>query len=171
MKSNIFEVSSKIAERNFHNSAQNNSAEQHSEQYRKPSSQQWDFSKESWKTHIMPCAQSWVTGRRIHLSISCWLHFPIWMIQYQCLYAKNYKAGNTYHQVFCYSESVDTKWENPMVYAQTLWSVFVQGIVKVGYSPSLLFSWTLVSTESALHDNYDTSHNHDLLLFWDHHAS
>ena len=36
-------VSSRISERNFHDSAQTNGVEQHSEQYRKPSNQQQDF--------------------------------------------------------------------------------------------------------------------------------
>ena len=50
---------------------------------------------------------------------------------YQYLYTKNYKAVNAYHQVFCYPDSVNTQWENPMVYSHILHSGFVQGIVRV----------------------------------------
>ena len=35
---------------------------------------------------------------------------------YRYLYTKNYKAVYTYHQVFCCTESVNTKQENRMVY-------------------------------------------------------
>ena len=63
------------------------------------------------------CPVLWVNGHWIHLTISCWLHFLTWMIKYRYLYTKSYKADNTYHQVFCYPESVNTKWENPMVYS------------------------------------------------------
>ena len=85
-------VSSRIFKRNFHSSAQNDDVGQHSEQSRKPSSQQQDF-KESWKAYIVSLR---VTGHWIHLGIICWFHF---LTSYWYRYAKNYKAVNTYHQV------------------------------------------------------------------------
>ena len=88
--------------------------EQHSDQSWKPSSQRGIF-KESWKVYYVINA-SWVTNHKIHMAVSCWLHFLTWPIWYKFQYRKNCKAVNTYHQVFCYPESVNTKWENPMVY-------------------------------------------------------
>ena len=92
-----------------------------------------DF-KESWKAYYI-IAVSWVTGRRIYSSVSCWLHFLTWTIWYQCLYTKNYKAVYTYHQIFCCPESVNTKWENPMVYGAS----FTQ-CVCTGYCESWILS-------------------------------
>ena len=104
------QVSSGIPERNFHESAQkmmqNNTVSSPGSLW---ASKRF---KESWKAFI---TVSWVTGRRVHSSISCWLHFLIWTIWYWYLYTKNYKAVNTYHRVFCYPECVNTKRENPMV--------------------------------------------------------
>ena len=77
-----------------------------------------DF-KESWKGYML----LWVTGCQIHLSVSGWLHFHTWTIWYQYLYTKNHKAVNTYHHVFCYPESVNTKWENLIVYDARLYRV------------------------------------------------
>ena len=76
-----------IPERNFHNSAQNNHVEQYKKQSRKSSSQQQDF-KDSWKAYIM---SSWVTGHWIHSSVSRWLHFLTWTMQYRYLYTRNTK--------------------------------------------------------------------------------
>ena len=49
-------ASSRIPKRDFHDSAQKNNVEQHSEQSRKPSSQQQDF-KESWKVYNVQCRE------------------------------------------------------------------------------------------------------------------
>ena len=106
------QVSSRILNSNSTNQA---SVEKHSEQSRKPSSQQ-GILKETKRCTVYVIAASWVTGRQFHLSVSCWLPFLTWMIWYRYLYNNNYKAVNTYHQVFCYPESVWTKQENLMVY-------------------------------------------------------
>ena len=134
-KLGYLQVSSRIPKRNFHDSAQNSGVKQHSEQSRKPSSQQQDF-KESWKAYML----TWVTDCQFHSSVSCWLRFFTWMIYHRYLYMKNCKAANIYHQVFWYPESVNTKQWFTM---WTFCSVFVQDIVRVGYSPSLLLLWTL----------------------------
>ena len=96
-KLGYFQVSSIIPKGNFHESAQNNSVEQHSEQSKKPSSQQGALSKLKGACVI---AASWATSHRTHSSISCWLHFLTQKIWYRYLYTKNYKAVNSYHWVF-----------------------------------------------------------------------
>ena len=70
--------------------------------------------KDSWKVYII--AALWMTGHGIYSSISCWLHFLIWTMWYQYVYRKNYKDFYTYHQVFCCPESVNTKWDNLILY-------------------------------------------------------
>ena len=52
------------------------------------------------------------------------------------LYMKNYKVVNTYHKVFCYLESVNTNWENLMIYVVNLtqW-------VSSGYCESWILSF------------------------------
>ena len=59
---------------------------------------------------VYAIAASWMKGRKIHLSISCWLHSLTWTIWYQYLYTHNYKDVNIYHQVFCYPKSANTWW-------------------------------------------------------------
>ena len=90
-------VISRILKRNFHNSVETNGVEQHSEQSRKPSSQQQDF-KESRNAYIV---LSWLIDQPSksfkHFLL---LHFLTLTIKYLYLYSKNYKAVNTY-QVFC----------------------------------------------------------------------
>ena len=93
-------VSYRILKRDFYKSAQSNGVEQHSEQSRKPSSQQWILKK---LKGVYIIAALWVTDYQIYSSVSYMLHFLTWMIWYQYLYTKNYvyKAVYTYHQVFC----------------------------------------------------------------------
>ena len=117
-------VGSRILKRNYYESAQINGVEQHHEQSRRPSSQQWILKKAEWPTIEFT-----------YWSVSCWLHFLTWTIWYRYLYTKNYKAVYTYHQVFCCTESVNTKRENPMVYGAN----FTQ-CVCTGYCESWILS-------------------------------
>ena len=55
--------------------------------------------------------------------------------RYQYLYMKNYKVVNTYHKAFCYLESVNTKWENLMIYVVNLTQC-----VSSGYCESWILS-------------------------------
>ena len=126
-------VSSRIPKRNFHESAQNNGVKQHSEKSRKPLSQNGGLKKVEKCMYIITA--SWATGHQIHSSVSCWLHFLIWMIWYHYLYTKNYKAVNTYHWIFCYPESGNTKQENLIVYGVN----FTQWVC-TGYCESWILS-------------------------------
>ena len=107
-KVGCLQVSSRILGRNFHDLAQKNSAKQHSEQSRKPLA----------SNKILKCVYHVIVSDQPLNSFECFLlsHFLTWMMQYRYLYAKNYKAINTYHQVFFYPESGNAKRENPMVY-------------------------------------------------------
>ena len=82
------------------------------------------------------CRREWPVVEFIRAFFAgCWLHFLTWIIQYQYLYTKNFKGVNTYHQVFCYPESVNTKQENPMIYGTN----FTQ-CVCTGYCESWILS-------------------------------
>ena len=60
-----------------------------------------------------------------------------------CSYMKNYKAVSTCHQTFVILKVLKHNKRTQCFMARTLYSVFVQGTVRVGYSPSLLLLWTL----------------------------
>ena len=84
-------VSYRILERNFYNSAQSNGVEQHSEWSRKPSNQQWIF-KKAEKNIIISSLLTWMIYQYVH------------------------KELQSYHEVFCWPKSVNTKRDNPMVH-------------------------------------------------------
>ena len=126
-------VSSRIPERNFHDTAQNNGVEQHSEQQsRKPSNQQLNF-KESWKAYIR---REWPT------------------VEFIWVFLAGYTSSHEQYNINIYIQRI-TKLSTPIINtfvtlkvliqnertlwftAQTLCSAFVQGIVIVEYSPSL----------------------------------
>ena len=90
-----------------------NGVEQHSEQFRKSSTQQWILKKTERRIYYHRVVSDWMSNLLKHFLLDSLSHIKI---QYHYLYAVNYKAVNTYHQVFCYPESVNTKPENLMIY-------------------------------------------------------
>ena len=112
-KLGYLQVSYRILERNFYKSAQRNGMEQHGEQSRKPSSQQWILKKA--ERHVYHCRI--VSDRPSNLlkrSLLVTLPYLNDMISISihkglqgCLHLSS--------SLFC-PESVNTKPENPMVY-------------------------------------------------------
>ena len=96
--------------------------EKHSEQSRKPLSQQWILKKAEKRLY-----HCYIVNDRL---LNLFKHFLLvillpGMICYQCLCTKNYKAVYTYRQVFCSPESISTKLENQWFTAWTLHSVLI----------------------------------------------
>ena len=116
--------------------------EQHVEHARKFYSQQFILKKVIRHLIIM---SSWVTGCQVSFGVSCWFHFVTWTIWYQYPYMKNYKDVNTYQQVCCPWKVLIQNGRARWFTMQTLYSAFVQAIVRVGYSSSLLLLWTLAN--------------------------
>ena len=118
-------VSYRILNRNFHESAQSNGVEQYSEQSmaRKPSSQQW-ISKKAKRHVYHHCI---VSDRPSHL-LQRFLLVTLPYMNDMILISKH--AVYTYHQVFCYSESVNTKQENPMIYGANFTQCVCTGYCK-----------------------------------------
>ena len=130
-------VISKIPKRNFYKSAQSNGVEQHSEQSRKPSSQQQILKK---------------VERRI---ISSLCHEWLVVVEFTQAFLAGYTYLHEQYDINIYTQRT-TKLFTPIIKsfvalkvliqnertrwftAQTLCSVFVQGIVRVGYSPYFL---------------------------------
>ena len=129
----MFWVSSRIIKRNFHDSAQNNGVQQQSEQSRKPSSQWRDFNKA--ELCILCCCerlaiefiQAFLAVALLHMSATISIS----------IYKRTTKLLTLNHQVFCYPKSVNTKWENLMVYDMN----FMQCIC-TGYCESWILSFS-----------------------------
>ena len=92
---------------------------------------------------------SWITtSYGFNLNVSCWLYFLTWTIWYWYLYIKNSKVVNTYHQVFCCPENVNTKRENPIGLWCQLYAVRLYRVLWQSDTLSLLLLWTLDNTDS-----------------------
>ena len=118
-------VSSRILKRNFHDSAQNNGAQQQGEQSRKPSSQWRDFKKAELR---ILCCHEWLAVEFIQAFLAVALIHMSDTISIS-IYKRTIKLL-TLNQVFCYPKSVNTKWENLMVYDMNFTQCICTGYCK-----------------------------------------
>ena len=130
-------VSYRILERNFYESTQSNGVEQYSEQSRKPSSQQW----------ILKKAERYIYHRCVKRDRPSNLrkYFLLVTLPYinDMISISIHKELQSYHQVFYCHESVNTKWENPMVYSANFTQCVCTGYCESWILSSLLLLWTL----------------------------
>ena len=107
--------------------------EQYSEQSSKPLSQQSILKKAETLIYHRYIVAGWPSNL-----LNCFL-----LVTLSYLYTKNYKAVYTYHQVFFALKVLIQNKRTRWFMAGALRSAFVQGIVRVGYSP-LFFYYELL---------------------------
>ena len=98
-------VSSTILKRNFYESAQINGVEQHSEQSRKPSSQQWILKKAERCIHHCYI----MSDRLSNLLTEAFLGGYTSLHMSDMISISIHKAVYTYHQAFCCLKNGNTK--------------------------------------------------------------
>ena len=134
-------VSYRILERNFYESAQSNGVEQYSEQSSKPSSQQWIL-KKSRKAYISSLHREWLAVEFTQAFLAGYTslheryHIDIYTQRTTKLFTPIIKSFVALKVLI---QNKRTRW----FMARTLRSAFVQGTVRVGYSP-LFFYYELL---------------------------
>ena len=113
-------VSSRILKRNFHDSAQNNGAQQQGEQSRKPSSQWRDFKKAEL---LILCCREWLAVEFIQTFLAVAL-IHMSDITSISIYKRTIKLLTLNHQVFCYPkvliQSERTWWFMTWIFMQCI---------------------------------------------------
>ena len=131
-KLRYLQVSYRILERNFYELAQSNGMEQHSEQSRKPSSQQWIVKTAERRIYhccVVSDRSSNLLKRFLLVTLPCMNDdIDIYTQRTTKLFTPIIKSFVALKVLI---QNERTRW----FMAQTLHNAFVQGIVRVGYSP------------------------------------
>ena len=146
-KIRYLQVSSRILKRNFYESAQKNGVEQHSEQSRKLSSQQWILKKAEKKVYISSIHHEWppIKFTQVFLTGYTSLHEQYGIDIYK---QRTTKLSTPITKSFVVLKMLIQNERTRSFTAQTLHSVFVLGIVRVGYPLPFPLLWTLSITWS-----------------------